>query len=165
MTEPIIAGGLIFGVDGYRIDGGAAPATNTLTLMAPSGSNSPAIKVAALNRVTIDALLAGTSGFTKTGNGTLRLTNSSNSISGDVVINGGNLMITNEAQLGTGTTAISVNGIAGSGNPGYSGGSLILMGNTVGAGMTINREISVTGRGPGAVNGSGGLVSVGNNTI
>jgi autotransporter-associated beta strand protein len=154
---PISAGGLTFGSDGNIITGG------TLTLSAIAGYNSPFINVAAFKRATVNSIIAGTSGLTKTGNGTLVLGNSSNTISGDVVINGGNVVITNQAQLGTGTTTISVNGVANTGNPGFSGGSLILQGGL--AGMTLSRDISLSGRGPGATNNGGALISVGNNTI
>ena len=73
------------------------------------------------------------------------------------------VVIDNAAQLGTGTTAISVTGIAQTGNPGYTGGGLVLDG--LAAPITLNREISVSGRGPGAANASAGLVSIGYNTI
>lgn len=163
LTQPITAGGLFFQSSGYVIDG------NTLTLTPAAGSNSPIIQVGAQgvfgHRATINSILAGNKGFTKSGNGTLVLTNNANSFSGDLAIKAGNLVITNPAQLGTGTTAISVTGIANTGNPGFSGSSLILAGPGTGAGMTLNREVSISGRGPGAANGSGGLVSVGNNTI
>ncbi|MDB6004762.1 MAG: Autotransporter-associated beta strand repeat protein, partial [Prosthecobacter sp.] len=154
--ELISASGLVFGNDGFVITG------NTLTLAAAPGTTSPFINVAAFKRAQIDSIIAGTAGLTKTGNGTLAL-GGANTFSGDVVINGGALVITNQAQLGTGTTAISVNGLANAGNPGFSGGSLVLQGGT--AGMTFSRDISVVGRGPGAINNGGGLISIGNNTI
>ena len=157
LGTPITAGGLVFDSDGYVIMG------DTLTLAAVAGLSSPIVNVAAFKRATIDSLIAGTAGLTKTGNGTLALSNTANTFSGDVVINGGGIVITNQAQLGTGTTAISVNGLANTGSPGYSGGQLVLNGGITG--LTINREISVTGRGVGAANGSAGLISVGNNTI
>jgi autotransporter-associated beta strand protein len=120
LGAPITAGGLIFNSSGYTI------ASDTLTLAAPSGVQSPIIAVNnngfGTNRATVSSLLAGTSGFTKTGNGTLVLSNNSNSFSGDIAIKGGSLVVTNAGQLGTGTTAISVTGIAQNGNPGYSGG-------------------------------------------
>src|SRR5689334_21473822 len=46
LSEAITAGGMIFGLDGYRITGGADPVNNTLTLIAPTGLNSPVINVA-----------------------------------------------------------------------------------------------------------------------
>ncbi|MFZ2278582.1 MAG: autotransporter-associated beta strand repeat-containing protein, partial [Prosthecobacter sp.] len=154
---PITAGGLVFGSDGNVITGG------TLTLSTVAGVSSSVINVASFKGAQIDSIIAGSSGLTKTGNGTLRLGSNANTFTGDVVINGGAVVITNQAQLGAGTTVISVNGLANTGNPGYSGGSLVLQGGI--AGMTINRDISLSGRGPGAINNGGALISVGNNTI
>lgn len=163
LMEAITAGGLNFVTSGYALTG------NTLTLAPAAGINSPVIQVGIRggygDRATIGSLLAGNKGFTKAGNGTLVLTNNGNTISGDISIQAGNLVVSNPAQLGTGTTAISVTGIANTGNPGFSGSSLILAGPGTGAGMTLNREVSIAGRGPGASNASGALISVGNNTI
>ncbi len=158
LADPITAGGLTINSNGYLFTG------NTLTLGAPTGSNSPVLAVNGLGtRATMGSFLAGTSGFTKTGNGTLLLTSNNVGLSGDIAIKSGNVVITNQNQLGTGTTAIGITGIAGTGNPGFSGGSLVLDGSA--GGVTMTREISVSGRGPGAANASGGLVSVGYNTI
>ena len=99
---PITAGGLIFGSDGNVINGG------TLTLSTIAGLNSSIINVASFKGAQIDSVIAGSNGLTKTGNGTLRLGSGGNTFTGDVVINGGALVITNEAQLGAGTTIISV---------------------------------------------------------
>ena len=160
LGAPIMAGGLIFNSSGYTLTG------STLTLAAPTGLGSPVIAVNGLNsRAKLDAILAGSSGFTKTGVGYLSLTNIANTFSGDIAIKDGALIITDAGQLGTGTTAISITGIAQSGNPGYSGGSLLLAGSTFGPGITLNREVTVSGRGPNAVNNTGGLVSMGYNTL
>ena len=156
----ITAGGLQFDTGGFVIDNGGNT-SNTLNLVGPA-----VIGVSNLgDRAVISAQITGTSGLTKTGNGSLQLTNATNSFSGDLVINGGSLIVTDPGQLGTGTTTISVNGLANTGSPGYSGGSLVLQGGAVGAGMTIARGVSVTGRGPGPSNNSGALISIGNNTI
>jgi autotransporter-associated beta strand protein len=149
----INAGSLLFQTDGYRLTG------DTLTL-----GGAATVNVGAFNTATIDSVLAGTSGLLKTGGGTLRLTNSGNTFSGDIAIGAGSLVVTDAAQLGTGTSTIAVAGFAFSnGVPGYSGGSLVLQGGV--AGMTFNRDVSIAGRGPGVFNGSGGLISIGNNTI
>lgn len=158
----ITAGGLSFNTTGYQLF------SSTLTLAAPSGTNSPVIAVNGIGaRAIIDSIVAGSSGFTKTGAGTLLLSNNANSFGGDIAIKDGVLIITNASQLGTGTTAISVTGVAQTGNPGYSGGSLLLAGSSTasGTGLTLGREVSVSGRGPNAVNNTGGLVSVGYNTL
>ena len=163
LSEAITAGGLTFKTSGYTLTG------NTLTLAPAAGSSSPLIAVDGIGtQATIESLLAGTSGFTKTGYGSLTLTNNSNSFSGDIAVKSGQLIITNAGQLGTGTTAISITGIAQTGNPGFSGGALVLQGaatSAAGPGITINRQISVSGRGPGVVNNTGGLVSIGYNTL
>lgn len=161
LSGPITASGLIFSSDGNVITG------DTLTLSAMAGENSPILNVAAFKRATIESIIAGTDGFTKTGNGTLLLGSAANSFSGDIAIKGGVLVVSNVNQLGTGTTAISITGVAQSGNPGFSGGTLMLAGSNTasGLGMTLNREVSVSGRGPGSVNNTGGLVSVGYNTL
>jgi autotransporter-associated beta strand protein len=109
---------------------------------------------------------AGTDGFTKDGNRTLVLTGA-NTFSGDVAIRGGSVVIGATNNLGIATTAISVSGVAQTGNPGFSGGMLVLQGNVAAAGngMTLTREVSLAGRGSGAVNSTGGLLSVGYNTV
>jgi len=152
LAGSVNAGTLMFGGLGYSLTGG------TLTL-----GDVARIHVAPGLNATIGSILAGSSGLTKTGNGTLILTNNANSYTGDTVINGGALVITNEGQLGSSTNTISVMGIANTGNPGYSGGQLVVVGGV--AGIVMNRDISLLGRGPGALNGSGALVSVGNNTF
>jgi autotransporter-associated beta strand protein len=159
LGAPIQAGGLTFNTTGYTLTG------NTLTLGSLTGSPPPIINVAAYTHATIESLLAGTSGLTKTGNGTLFLTNNANSYTGDTVINAGALVITNEGQLGASTSTISINGLAQTGNPGFTGGQLVVNGASLSGPVTMTREISISGRGPGAVNSSGGLVSVGSNTF
>ncbi|MEO7797819.1 MAG: autotransporter-associated beta strand repeat-containing protein, partial [Opitutaceae bacterium] len=154
----INAAGLVFNTTGYVI-GNKGIATNVLNL-----TGTAAVVVNGIGSTArIDAAIGGSAGLVKSGNGSLVLTNNSNTYTGDTVINDGAVVITDQAQLGLGTTAISVNGLANTGNPGFSGGQLILNGGITG--LTINREISVTGRGTGAANAGGALVSVGNNTL
>lgn len=145
------AGSLVFTSSDYNLDGGI------LTL-----GDVAKVNVAPFSRATIASVIAGTRGLTKTGNGTLFLTSpSGNTYSGDTVIRAGTVVITNENQLGTATTAIGIHGIAGTGNPGYSGGQLVVDGTA--APVTMTREIGISGRGPGTANGVGGLMSVGSN--
>jgi len=151
----INAGTLMFQSTGYQITG-----ANTLTL-----GDVARVDVAAFTNARIDSVIAGSAGFLKTGNGTLFLGSGGNTYSGDTVINAGALVITNQDQLGTSGTAISINGIAQTGNPGYTGGQLVVNGVSGTGPVTMTREISISGRGPGAANASGGLVSVGNNTF
>jgi autotransporter-associated beta strand protein len=154
-------GGLVFTGADFSITG------STLTLAAPTGSATPAVSVSAGNRATVTSVVAGTSGLTKTGNGSLLLTNTGNSFTGDVTIKGGSLVVTSNAQLGLGTGQVSIFGWANTGNPGYSGGSLVVKGATAAGaqGITIARDITFSGRGPTAVNNSGGLISIGYNTF
>jgi fibronectin-binding autotransporter adhesin len=83
-----------------------------------TGSALPVITVNnngfGINRATVSAVLAGTDGFTKGGNGTLVLTGA-NTFSGDVAMRGGSVVIGATNNLGTGTTAISVTGVAQTG--------------------------------------------------
>jgi autotransporter-associated beta strand protein len=173
LKAPMVAGGLTFNRNGYLLTSDV-PASNTLTLTPPTGSASPVITVnnngLGTNRATISALLAGSSGFTKAGNGALVLSGNNASLSGDIAIKGGTVIITNANQLGSLTgTAISITGVGGTGSPGYSGGALLLQGSGISAGstagITLNREVSISGRGPGAANVTGGLVSIGYNTL
>lgn len=150
------AGTLMFQSNGYQITG-----ANTLTL-----GDVARLDVAAFTNARIDAVIAGSAGLLKTGNGTMVLGSSGgNTYTGDTVINAGALVITNQNQLGASSTAISINGIAQTGNPGFTGGQLVVNGVSSTGPVTMTREISISGRGPGAANGSGGLVSVGNNTF
>ncbi|MEZ0276919.1 MAG: autotransporter-associated beta strand repeat-containing protein, partial [Roseimicrobium sp.] len=119
------------------------------------------VNVSAGSRLTVNAEVTGNAGLTKVGNGTLALTNNSNSYTGQTVINAGSLVITNNAQLGASTTTVAASGIASTGS--FNGGQLVVQGGV--AGTTISRDISVIGRGPSAANASGALISVGNNTF
>jgi len=92
------------------------------------------------------------------GGGSLTLTNAGNTFSGQVVINDGTLVINAMGELGTGTSQISVGGIATT--VGLPGGALVVQGGT--AGLNFNRNLTITGRGPNTVGAS--LVSIGNNT-
>ncbi|WP_395736830.1 autotransporter-associated beta strand repeat-containing protein [Prosthecobacter sp.] len=157
LSGGINVGSLIFKTDGYTLTG------DTLNLGAPATTY-----VQGYSHTVIDSAITGTNGLSKTGDGTLVLGNGGNSFSGDVSIQQGQLVITSGQQLGTGTTAISITGIAQSGNPGFSGGALVLQGTSFSAsspGVVLNREVSMSGRGPGVVNNSGGIVSVGYNNL
>jgi autotransporter-associated beta strand protein len=83
LAEAILAGGLILNTTGYVVTG------NTLTLSAPAGASSPSVYVRDFTNATVSSLIAGTDGLTKTGNGTLFLTNNANTYTGDTVINAG----------------------------------------------------------------------------
>ena len=162
LGENITLGGLVFtgladatrndyALDGFR-----------LTLAAPAGSAAPSVDVETGARATIGSQLAGTAGLVKTGNGTLVLTNSTNTLDGGIFIKGGAVVVTDAAQLGAGTRPVLVSGWGNTGSPGYTGGALVVQTADLVSGLTFGRAVSMAGRGPGALNGSGGLVAVGN---
>ena len=165
LGEAVTIGGLNFsGFTNYDIVGASA-----LTLGVPAGKPAqPTVSVAGGSRVTVTAKLSGSQGLLKTGNGTLVLGNATNDFTGDIIIRGGSVVVTNPAQLGLSTTPVYVQGIATTGNPGTGGGQLVIQGSGTSAsaaGVTFSRPISVSGRGPGPANDTGALVSVGYNTL
>ena len=121
LGSDVTLGGLVFtGVsfasrNDYLISSSTA---NKLTLATPSGARAPSLHVDTGIRATISAELAGTAGFTKTGNGTLVLTNNANSLTGGIFIKSGALVVTSAAQLGGGSRPILVTGMANTGSPG-----------------------------------------------
>lgn len=94
-------GGAQFNVDGYVVTGGPL----TMTTTAPWGVGDGM-------SATISAPLVGAGGLQKTGAGTLRLTGA-NSYSGATQVLAGTLDVAAPAALGTGTTAITLNGTGG----------------------------------------------------
>jgi fibronectin-binding autotransporter adhesin len=98
------ATGMQFAVDGYTLTGGA------LTLAKDSSGNAPIINVGDGNAdsstysATIDAVLTGTAGLTKTDWGTLVLA-AQNTYSGGTTVEGGTLEIAPGGSLGTGGNA------------------------------------------------------------
>lgn len=127
LGAPITANALTFNVGGYTLNG------STLTL----AGTTPTIAGSA----TINSVLAGTAGLTKTAAGVLAL-NGSNTFSGGIAINGGSLAVTSDAALGAASNGISLAagaGLAASGGPlaatrnvTLSGGIVTLTGNGVG---------------------------------
>ena len=160
LGEAVTIGGLNFsGFTNYDIVGASA-----LTLGVPAGKPAqPTVSVAGGSRVTVTAKLSGSQGLLKTGNGTLVLGNSANDFTGDLLIRGGAVVITDSAQLGAGTGPVMVQGVSNTGNPGFSGGSLVVQGGATG--ISVAREVSASGRGPNAANASGAILSVGNNNF
>jgi autotransporter-associated beta strand protein len=168
LGSDITLGGLVFtGItaatrNDYKISG-----SNKLTFATPSGSRSPSLRVDFGYRATLAVEVSGVSGLTKTGNGTLVLTNDANSITGPIVVKGGALVVTADGQLGGGSAPVQVVGYGNTGSPGFSGGSLVVQGTSVDAlgGITINREITGSGRGPGAINNTASVISIGQNVF
>jgi autotransporter-associated beta strand protein len=113
----------------------------------------------------INSILAGTNGLTKTGGGSVRLTNAANSYTGATSIRNGSLIINSEAALGgTGTVSIlTTNNTPSNVNLiGFGGGSLVLDGTA--GGFTFSRSVNFEGRGPIGDRGSA-IQSLGNNTL
>jgi autotransporter-associated beta strand protein len=114
---------------------------------------------------TIESVIAGADGLTKTGGGSIRLTNPLNSYTGTTSIANGSLIINSEAALGgTGTVSIlTTNSTPLNTNMiGFGGGSLVLDGTA--GGFTFSRAINFEGRGPIGDRGAA-IQSLGNNTL
>ena len=109
--------------------------SNSLTLSAGT------VDVAAGFTATINSTLNLSSGLTKTGAGTLALTNANNTYTGPVRINAGTLSVTADGSLGTaatlppGTAAVT-----------FFGGELLVDGSTFSTSKSIQITDAVTGR-------------------
>lgn len=113
LDSPRTLGSIIFGDTGvatpanWTIDAGDTD-TNVLTLTAASGSPSVVVNPLGANAVAkIDAVLAGTAGFTKSGTGTLVLSRN-NTVSGALNVTGGNVRLDTGSSLSTGTGAVNL---------------------------------------------------------
>lgn len=151
----------------------------TLTLSAPIGGE-PGISVTT-PFATVSAILAGTEGLIKTGNGTLVL-GGANTYSGDTVIKGGPLRVDIPAAIPSGAGkgnvtvsssldlsghSVTLNGLNGSGTVTTSGiGSPVL---TLGAGDASGSFSGVINNGSGTINlvktGTGTQTLTANNTF
>lgn len=149
LSSGIVAKELRFLRSGYTLTGGDV----TLNGVAPG------YWVNLGETATISSQVSGSSGLTKTGGGTVRLTNASNNYSGVTTIDGGILSISNQAALGSDSSAIVVNGSA---TRSYPGGALLLEGSYA-SGMTLSRGLTLQGQGPVATGAA--VLSVGTNTI
>ncbi|MEQ3651105.1 autotransporter-associated beta strand repeat-containing protein [Hyphomonas sp.] len=101
VTSPITVNDMHFTTSGYTLTGGQ------LTL----GGTDPIISVAS-GMATIESHLSGSSGFIKTGDGTLRLTGD-NTFSGDLELQSGWLRIDDDGALGDISNTIHVSGDSG----------------------------------------------------
>jgi len=158
LAGPITIGGLVFSGADFTVTG------DTLTLAAASGA--PTISVSISNVATLSSIVAGASGLTKSGLGTLRLTNASNSYTGVTTISNGVLVIASAGAIGSDASAISilnVNPVPSSTNlTGFGGGSLVLDGSA--SGFSLARNINFDGRGPVGDKASA-ILSIGDNTL
>ncbi len=152
---PITANQLSFLRSGYSIS------AETLTL---AGANA-GLHANLGESATIASVIDGVDGLLKTGGGSIRLTNASNSYTGSTTIANGTLIIDSAAALaGTGTVSILTNNNTPLNTSliGFGGGSLVLDG--LAAGFTFARNVDFEGRGPIGDRGSA-ILSLGNNTL
>jgi len=102
----VSATGLQFATNGYTLGG------DTLTLAA-NGGVAPVIRVgdgsSAGMTATIDSIIAGSAGLTKTDLGTLVLAGA-NTYTGTTTVNGGTLSVSSDANLGAASNAIALSG-------------------------------------------------------
>ncbi|VVO51812.1 autotransporter-associated beta strand repeat-containing protein [Pseudomonas fluorescens] len=129
LGTPITVHNLTFQTTGYTLNG------STLTL----GGITPTINTS--GTVTINSILAGSAGLTKTGGGLLNL-NGANTFSGGVVVNTGGLALNGDSALGaagngvtmaSGTSLSSTGALATSRNITLTSGSVLLGGAGVGS--------------------------------
>ena len=104
--------------------------------------------------------LTGSGNLLETGDGFLVLggTGMSNFL-GTITVNGGALVVSGSGQLGAATNDIAVTGYN---NYGYTGGMLVLDGGA--SGLTIQQDITVSGKGSGPQGGNA-VLAIGNNTL
>lgn len=141
---------LTFLRSGYTLTGGDLTLTGT----------APSIAVNYGESAVINSQINGTAGLLKTGGGTVKLTNSLNSYTGNTTISGGTVIINNASALGADSSAIVV---TGSVTRGFGGGSLVLEGG-YGSGVTFERSLTLQALGPIGDRGSA-FQSVGDNTV
>jgi len=91
--------GIDFEANGYTLSGGSIA----------FGSTSQVVAVTAASTATIDAVITGSNGLSKTLAGTLDL-GGANTFTGNVVISGGTLSIAADTALGNATNDLTVNG-------------------------------------------------------
>ena len=123
---------------------GASDADKIVTFQNPIALNGAprTIQVNGAGAIISGQLIgAGSSGLTKTGNGTLSLT-ASNTYSGGTTINGGRLLVNNAAGSGTGSGSVIVNSGGTLGGIGIISGTI-----TLNSGSTIS-----AGNSPGTLN-------------
>lgn len=161
LSSGIVANKLSFVRSGYTLTGG------TLTL----AGATPTLHANLGESATIGSQILGSAGLTKTGGGSIRLSNNANAYMGITTISNGSLIITGQGALGADSSPIVVTafnpyvsaGSLGVNNlRGFGGGSLVLDG--TGTNITISRDLSLQGRGPVGDNGAA-LISTGNNTL
>ncbi|MFL6529311.1 MAG: beta strand repeat-containing protein, partial [Chthoniobacterales bacterium] len=138
---------------------------------------APARPASHQNTLTIDGLMTGSGTLVKEGNGTLVLTNTSNSYTGGTIVNGGTLSASDASQLGIDTAQLAINNgstfqatanlttardvaLGGTGGPATVGGGTL----DVVSGFTETLSGVVQGSGSLSKTGLGTLFLSGTNT-
>lgn len=154
LTSGTTANQIRFLRSGYSLTGGDLTLSGTTpTLFANLGESA-----------SISSTILGSSGLTKSGGGSIRISSASHS--GVTTIANGTLIISNASALGTDPSAISI--ITTNTTPlntamiGFGGGSLFLDGSA--GGFDFTRNIDFEGRGPIGDRGAA-ILSLGDNTL
>lgn len=128
LSGGITAQALTFSVSGYELDGG------TLTL----GGTTPGVSVTT-GTATINAVVAGSAGIAKTGNGTLAL-GGTNTFTGGINVQAGGLSVSGDAALGAAANGITM----------ASGTALT----STGTALASTRTVTTTGTGDVTLRGT-----------
>ncbi|MEI6239687.1 MAG: autotransporter-associated beta strand repeat-containing protein [Planctomycetia bacterium] len=150
LNAPVTTGTLLFG-DTTGANGGWTLTSSTLTLATVSGV--PTISVTGLgnsssygtNAVTIQSVIAGSNGLTKSGSSALVLS-AANTYSGATTVGAGFLVVNNASALGS-SSSVTVNG---------SGALAIGSGITIGTGKALTQNSTATYGGITALSGGTG---------
>jgi outer membrane autotransporter protein len=161
---PVIASGMQFASDGYRVSGG------TLALVADKASPGPVeVRVgdgsgaSAGWTATIDSAVAGSDGLAKTGSGTLVLTGA-NSYGGGTAVRAGTLQISSDGNLGAATGGLALEGGTLRASGTITSARTVSLGAGAGAGgfeVDPTRTLTLDGE----VSGAGTLVKTGLGTL
>lgn len=144
LGTPTTVNGLSFDVDGYTLTG------STLTL----AGTTPGIGVTTGN-ATVSSVVAGTSGFTKTGAGMLTLSGQ-NTFSGTTTINGGSLKLAMGEQYGSSRVGSAVE---------INSSGILLLNTNFGTGFTTNGPADITINAGGSLNKNGYATYIKNLTM
>jgi autotransporter-associated beta strand protein len=109
---------------------------------------------------TINSPITGTGGLTVFGPGSLRLASSSNTLSGNIVVNGATLNATSDAALGPAANSITLNGGTLAPVNGYTQTQPVTIGSTGGT-ISISNTLTLTG----AITGGGTLTKGGTGSL
>ncbi|MBR7654434.1 autotransporter-associated beta strand repeat-containing protein [Brucella oryzae] len=143
LEAPITAASLFFETPGYILNGG------TLTL---AGAKPTIASIGSSTGVTINSVIAGTSGFTKTLAGTVEL-NGVNTFTGTISVEGGTLALNGDAALGAAANHLVM-----------SDGTVLTSSGALAPGRVVNLmggSVEVSGAGVGSAHftGAGGLLA------